>query len=514
MRLFARYLLKENMKTIPSLHFYQQCLKCKSLNGSRNYICGCSSEPWTREYRILDLNYELTVSGKSDAADAFEKFDMDHPCGILQYFFTPNREYSNFIQLKTGLTPFITLNNLSTEYGYRIFVKNEGDNPSGCFKDRETVMAALHSIAEGMDKSVVHSSGNAAASASLYAAHTGFQLITFVAGNTYPEKIDYIRGMGSDVISIGNKHTTFEEGYRLFTAMNVDGIFNEQGFDNWSVRNPYRIAGDKTSAIEIAKQYQVMTGAKGTVPDYIFVPTGNGSCLTGIWKGFRELRSIGVTGTHPHMVSVAIRNASPVYKAFRKNITNRPAVCDPREVAGSDREIGSTILAEEGYDSIEATKAVIESGGLAMEVTKDEIRDALIDLLDREHEIVQHHNLLPEPASLVPLAAIKKMKDTEFAISGSADMVAFFTGHGAKAGDLIMKLLKDRPDLQNMVQQLINRRINSTGNGKENGIGTGKATRTVTRPGRLVHVSKDIHELTSAFKLLNDKKHASRVFPV
>lgn len=481
--------------------FFQSCLQCNQSNYSQNYTCHCTDKPWAKEHRTVDVWYTLTPSEKKRAAMAIRNYDMEHPSGILQYVLTPHPEYRQKINLKIGLTPFIPLQHLGQMYGADLFLKDEGDNPGGSFKDRETAMAALHSLATGQKKAVIYSSGNAAASASLLAAHLGFRLITCVAGNTYPEKVNYIRQRGSDVILIGDSNTTFEEGYRLFAELNDDKTFVKNGFDNWSVRNPYRVIGDKTSAIEIMKQYEKETDVPGAVPEFVVVPTGNGSCLTGIWKGFKELKQLGIINRLPKMVSAAIKNASPVYKAWKEQIINRPAVCDLDLVSESDKQIGSTIVAEEGYDSMEATKALIESGGLAIEVSKKELRKALVDLLNREQDAVLHQHVLPEPASLATLAAIKTMKSRED-ISGRFSAVAFVSGHGVKAKDLLMKMLNGQPALQNVMNQIIQNR-NDT-----------RKPQTAAQQGELIYVSRETGALKNTFRQLTHSIHDKSIFSV
>lgn len=466
-------------------------MKCNKVISADNYTCDCGADDWTKDYRLIDVKYRLSPAEEIEAIQAFEDYDLDHPDGILQYFFTPHPEYAHYVDLKVGLTEFLPLHNLSRSYGPKIFLKNEGGNPSGCFKDRETLMAALHSMAEGKQKAVIYSSGNAAASAALFAARLNFQLITCVAGDTYPEKINYIREKGSSVIRIGDRKTNFEEGYRLFSQLNAEGFFTENGFDNWSVRNPFRVVGDKTTAIEIVKQFREETGRPSAVPDYVVVSTGNGSCLAGIWRGFKELRKLGIIDKYPKMVSAAIKNASPVYKAFKKKMTHRPAVCDLEEVPESDKEIGSVLLAEEGYDSVEATRGIIESGGLAVGVRRRDIRRALMDLMKQEAQLSIEHDLLPEPASLVTLAAIKKMKKRGI-FDKNATAVAVISGHGAKAKDLLMKMLRLRPKLQKVMQTIIE------------GHRQKQRRFTSTSKGELVQVDANKGELKKAFRQLDE----------
>jgi threonine synthase len=434
----------------------------------------------------MDIVYRMKKSEKKEAIDSLRNYDLANSLGVLQYYFNPNKKHAQDVKFKVGCTPFEKLDNLGEKWQTNIFAKDEGANPSGCFKDRETMMTALHSRSIEKEKVVIYSSGNAAASAALFAAEMGFHLITCVAGDTYPEKVDYIRNLGSDVIRIGDERTNYESGYRLFAELNSRDFFVEHDFDNWSVRNPFRTVGDKTMAIEIVKQFSHYQNGSWLVPDYVVVPTGNGSCLAGIWRGFKELKKLGLVEDLPAMVSAGIKNASPVFQAFEKNMVHRPAISDLSKVSESDLEIGSIILAEEGYDSVEATKALVESDGKALEVSKDEIKEVLREFLTSEKSLVENEHLLPEPASLVTLAAIKKLT-LEKEIDQRTNTVALISGHGAKARKLLESLLEDNEELKKIMLSAIPRSSHV------------KTTDFDFDKGQLIDVGKDLKELENAF---------------
>ncbi|MEX2336728.1 MAG: pyridoxal-phosphate dependent enzyme, partial [Fulvivirga sp.] len=285
------------------LKFEKRCLYCGRINNSVTYTCDCRSEKWFNEYRVLDIKLFFTPQDKEDIFQSFNTYSFDHADGIAQYKALPFRDWYPRKFEPVGLTPLYYLKNLSNGLNTQIFIKNEGENPSGCFKDRETLLALLNSKRRGLCHAVIYSSGNAAASAAKFAQKLDMQLITFVAGDTYPEKTDFIRRHGSDVIVVGDEKTSFEEGFRIFAAINAEGIFAENGFDNWSVRNPYRVQGDKTTAVEMVKQLgDGPSDAK--VPDWVVIPTANGSCIAGIWKGFKEMKQLGIISKLPKMVSV------------------------------------------------------------------------------------------------------------------------------------------------------------------------------------------------------------------
>ncbi|WP_157493881.1 pyridoxal-phosphate dependent enzyme [Fulvivirga imtechensis] len=439
--------------TTPDMSFEKRCLYCGEVNNSENYTCDCIPEEWFNEYRILDVKPVITSKEKLLLRQSFYDYRFDHPDGIVQYYGVPFRAYYPKGLEPVGMTPLYYLPHLSDQYGIKTFIKNEGHNPSGCFKDRETLLTLLNTRRRGLRHAVIYSSGNAAASAAIFAQKLNMQLITFVAGDTYPEKINFIRDHGSDVVVIGDEQTNFETGFRLFARLNSRNVFSENNFDNWSVRNPYRVHGDKTTAIEIVKQ---LSGddANCTVPDYVVVPTANGSGLAGIWKGFQELYALGLISKLPKMISAGIARANPVFQAVRKKQTQIPERCDLTKVDPEDASIGSTILAEEGYDSIEAAKAVLHSGGLAVAVNNSDVKLVLRDFLEQEEDIALKNSILPEPASLISIAAIEKMSQ-HINLAPDNIVVSIITGHGLKAQEMMEQLLPEKQILHQRIAKII-----------------------------------------------------------
>lgn len=434
------------------MNYTKVCLHCGRQNHSLSYRCTCSGHKWIHQYRTIDISIDLK-SDKESIADSFENYSFDHPLGMLQYNGLPFQRHSTYNNFPVGQTPLHKLNHLGEKHRCHIYLKNEGSNITGCFKDRESLMCYLHSEQTNIKKAVIYSSGNAAASAASFTQNAGYRLITFVAGDTYPEKIDFIRNHGSDVIIIGNDHTNFETGYRLYTQM-ADS-FSDYGFDDWSVRNPYRVQGDKTIAIEIVKQ--LFFAEDSLSPDIVLVPTANGSCLAGIWKGFKELHETGIINKLPRLIAVGIKNANPVYKAVHQKQITKPVRCDLSNVDAEDAKVGSIILAEEGYDSIEAAKAVLESNGTAVELHATDIQQTLINFLDLEGSLALNKEILPEPAALTSLTAIEKLKEYGF-IASEDVLVSISTGHGLKAKRMLSSLLTSRPDLQDRINHIIAKR--------------------------------------------------------
>lgn len=436
------------------MEIQKRCLLCGEENKSLNYTCSCSVKPWTKEYRMLDVRLALTKPGRKRIIRSALNYQFDHPDGMLQYAGLPFRRSAPPALEAVGMTGFHPLHYFGEEAPGTIYVKNEGGNPSGCFKDRETLMCLLHTRAHHWHKAVIYSSGNAAASAALLAQQLGLSLVTFVAGDTYDEKIEFIQKQGSDVIVIGDTDTNFEEGFRTFAELNARGLFEQQGYDNWSVRNPFRVQGDKTTALEIVLQ---LGERQLEVPDFAIVPSANGSGLVGLWKGFKELKRLGLIDRLPRMVAAGIRYANPVAKAVYRGEVNAPQKCDLQELEQEDHIIGSTIIAEEGYDSMQAAKAVLESDGGAIGITKEEVAKTIVYFLEKEKELALKESILPEPASLVTLTAARKIQKRKISKKGDR-IVSIITGHGFKARTALYQLLKNRPHLRSLTQQLIDQK--------------------------------------------------------
>lgn len=429
---------------------------CGKDQESISYVCKDSTEEWQNEYRSFDLQLRIDEHIRQNILKSFLQYDFNSPDSILQYEALPHRAKHRKDDLKVGLTPLFKLSQLGKSLSVNLYMKSEGHNPSGCFKDRETLMCLLNTRRHGLSRAVIYSSGNAAASAAIFAQKNNFHIITFVSGDTYAEKIDFIRAHGSDVIVIGDENTCFEEGYRLFAKLNAMDLFAHCGYDNWSVVNPYRVEGDKTTAVEIVKQLSPdVVPAK--VPDYVVVPTANGTCMAGIWKGFKELKALGIIDRLPQMISAGIINANPVQKAVEENQLERPSTCDLSKLDPEDANIGSIILAEEGYDTIEAANAVVESGGLAVAVGKADIENYYQLFLEKEAALAEDKNVLPEPASIISIAAIEKLKQQR-KLKPEDLVVSVVTGSGVKARKKIMEMLPKDQGTVDMVDHILDRK--------------------------------------------------------
>jgi threonine synthase len=303
--------------------------------------------------------------------------------------------------LGEGETPLIEATTLSERVGARLFLKFEGMNPTGSFKDRGMTVALSRAIASGSRACVCASTGNTAASAAAYAARAGMRCFVVVpAGKIALGKAVQVLAHGAQIVQIAGN---FDEALRLSRKAAED--LGDVALVN-SV-NPDRIEGQKTAAFEVCE-------ALGAPPDALALPVGNAGNITAYWKGFTEWREAGNAADAPRMLGFQAEGASPLVAGHDFE--------NPETVASAIR-IGSPASGEG------ALAAARESGGRIESVTDDEILDAQA-LLAREEGV------FCEPASAAGIAGLLKLAREGRGPEGT--VVSVLTGHGLKDPDAVL----------------------------------------------------------------------------
>jgi threonine synthase len=321
------------------------------------------------------------------------------------------------ISLGEGGTPLIRSVHIGRDLGLkRIFVKNEGQNPTGSFKDRGMTVSVSRAVQAGARVLICASTGNTSASMTAYAARSGITAVIVVpSGKVAAGKLAQAVVYGAKII---RAEGTFDDALAL-TLKAVEEL--PELFMMNSV-NPYRIEGQKTTAFEIYEQLGFR------VPDYVVLPVGNAGNISAIWKGFKELKEWGIARTAPKMIGVQAEGASPIAKAFESGRDSVTPVDDPHTVASAIR-IGNPASWRK------ALSALRESGGLALSVTDEEIVSARFRLAASE-------GIFVEPASAAPIAALSKLKGR---IGSDASVVCVATGNGLKDQETIQTNLERTP---------------------------------------------------------------------
>jgi len=324
--------------------------------------------------------------------------------GLIEKYrkYLPVTDATPVISLNEGNTPLIYAPAVSGLIGEdaTVYLKYEGLNPSGSFKDRGMTMAISRAVEEGAKAVICASTGNTSASAACYAARAGIKCIVLIPhGNIALGKLSQALIHGAKVLAIkGN----FDEALEL-----VKKISEKHAITLVNSINPYRIEGQKTGAFEICDSL-------GDAPDFHAIPVGNAGNITAYWKGYKEYKAAGKSLRLPKMLGFQAEGAAPI-------VLGRP-VKDPHTIATAIK-IGNPA----SWKSAESARD--ESGGLIDMVSDDEILSAYKLLAVKEGVFV-------EPASAASVAGILKIAKKGYFNGLKVKIVCVLTGHGLKDPDI------------------------------------------------------------------------------
>jgi threonine synthase len=299
-----------------------------------------------------------------------------------------------------------------------LYLKFEGANPTGSFKDRGMVLAVTKALERGASSVICASTGNTAASAAAYAAAAGITCsVILPAGYVAPGKLAQALVYGARVVAIDG---TFDRALEL-----VREAVETSGAELVNSLNPHRIEGQKTAAFEICDTLQ---GA----PDIVCLPVGNAGNITAYWKGFREYREAGRVDNVPKMWGFQAAGAAPL-------VYGHP-IGEPHTIATAIR-IGNPARGDE------ALAAVSNSGGVIEAVTDAEIVEAY-------RLVATLTGLMCEPASAAGIAGLLKRARSGASLR-DLTVVAVLTGHGLKDPATALSLFEEMtpvaPTLENVL---------------------------------------------------------------
>lgn len=331
--------------------------------------------------------------------------------GLINEFreFLPVSDKTPVITLNEGNTPLIHAKALSEEIGegINVYLKYEGLNPTGSFKDRGMTMAISKAVEEGAKAVMCASTGNTSASAAAYSARAGIKCVVLIPKGAI--------ALGKLAQSLIHNAMVIAVDGNFDDALNIVREITEKG-DIKLVNsvNPYRIQGQKTGAFEICEQLD------GISPDYHAIPVGNAGNITAYWLGYREYLEKGKTDKLPKMIGFQAAGAAPIVEG---KIIEKP------ETIATAIRIGNPASWKQAED------AALTSGGFIDKVTDDEILDAYKFLTARE-------GVYAEPGSAASVAGVRKYAKKGYFKAGST-IVCILTGHGLKDPDLAIKTIAE-----------------------------------------------------------------------
>jgi threonine synthase len=314
--------------------------------------------------------------------------------------FMPVNE-SKIVSLEEGGTPFCKCQKIGDKLGIDLYVKVEGSNPTGSFKDRGMSVGITKAVELGVDTVGCASTGNTSASLAAYAARAGKRCIVLLpSGKVALGKLAQAMFHGAEVISIkGN----FDEALETVTSLALEG----QLYLLNSI-NPFRLEGQKSIGFEVVDDL----GWKS--PDRIILPVGNAGNISAIWKGVSEFHEAGFIDDLPMMTGIQAEGAAPIANAVRKGKNSIEPVNNPETIATAIR-IGAPVSAQK------ALRAIYDSNGIAETVTDDEI-------LNAQKLLARTEGIGVEPASAASIAGLLKLvKNGE--VDKGEQVVCIVTGH-------------------------------------------------------------------------------------
>ena len=358
--------------------------------------------------KVLFARYNLAQL----KADKTREDWIDRPSNMWRFAeLMPVVNPDNILTLGEGGTPLLEANQLGSKLGMsKLLIKEEGLNPTGTFKARGISAAVSKAYELGVTGFTMPSAGNAAGAAAAYGARAGLPVKVFMPQDAPP----------------ANKKESFMAGSELNL---VDGLISDAGriavtvaeeqnlFDLSTLKEPYRAEGKKTMGLEIAMQL----GWK--MPDTIIYPTGGGTGIIGMYKGFQELLELGwVSGTPPKFIAVQASGCQPIVKAFNEGKDSAEPWPNATTIADGLRVPGP-------FADYLILQAIRETGGTALAV-----EDA--DMVDAMYELATEEGIIACPEGAATLVGLKVLLETGF-ISRDETVVLLNTGSGYKYLDLI-----------------------------------------------------------------------------
>src|SRR5213596_105831 len=337
--------------------------------------------------------------------------------GVIEAYreFLPVSPSTPIVSLAEGNTPLVYCSQLSSRVGRdcKVFVKNEGVNPTGSFKDRGMTVAVSKAMEHCAKALICASTGNTSASAAAYAARAGIPCIVVLpAGKIASGKLVQAFAYGARIVAIDGN---FDDALRI-----VREIGDGREFVIVNSINPDRIAGQKTAAFEIV---DVLEDA----PAFHLLPVGNAGNITAYWAGYRDYRSHQISTTLPTMIGFQAAGAAPI---FYNRIVEKP------ETIASAIRIGNPASWKQ------ACAAIAESHG-AIDIASDE------EILAARSWLAKREGIFVEPASAAAIAGLFKCCDSNEAarsfrrIPEASRIVCTVTGHGLKDPDPITQRMKE-----------------------------------------------------------------------
>ena len=374
---------------------YCQCVKCGKTYAPAPDITTCECGG------ILDVIYDYDY-----IKARFNKETLAHRDDPTMWRYRellPIEEDTVPAGLRVGMSPMYEAPNIAEDLGiHRLYIKDDGVNPTASLKDRASAMAVTKAIEAGYDTIACSSTGNAASSLAGNAAKAGLKTYIFVPARAPKGKIAQLMMFGANLTAVDG---SYEETFELSkAAIDKYGWYNRN-----AAINPYLSEGKKTVAHEICEQLDFRA------PDFVAVSVGDGCTVAGVYKGLYDMYMVGLIDHIPRIISVQAQGCCPINTAV---MTGQP--WQPQE----ENTYADSIAVGVPRNPDKAINAIKNSGGLCVNVTDDEIRSA-------QKYLAKNAGVFGEPAGVTATAGLLKLS-REGKLPHDATIVSIVTGNGLK----------------------------------------------------------------------------------
>lgn len=361
-------------------HIY--CYRCHAVFPFSHIVFECPICHYS-----LDVAYDYEEIEKEIRKE--KNFKQKKPSHWKYWMFYPIQNKSKIVSLQEGSTPLIH----SKKHSH-LQLKFEGLNPTGSFKDRGTTIEVSRANELGIKNVAAASTGNMGASIAAYCSRAGIKSEIFIPSFTTKNKITQMKFHGAKLHIVKGDYDFALQKSKELRKKNNYYLMGDY---------PLRGEGEKSIGFEIADQLHWNS------PDKIFVPIGNGTLMFGVWKAFKEMKTVGLIKKLPKMIGVQSSKCNPVFKAFQSN-SEIPIIKNPNTIA-------TAIACGNPVDGLEALKAIQQSHGDCLQVSEKEIINARKELA--------LEGVFAEPSGAVSFAGFKQLKEKTHSI-------CIITGHGLK----------------------------------------------------------------------------------
>lgn len=380
--------------------FELRCIECGKEHDKDAPLYACSSCG-----NLLELRMDV-----EETKDRLGRISlMRRPLSVWRYKeLLPVQKNAKVFSICEGGTPLIRCDNIAQQLGLKsLWIKFEGANPTGSFKDRGMTVGITKAKELGMKVVTCASTGNTSASLAAYAGLAGMKCVVLIPeGKVALGKLAQAMMHGAVVVSVrGN----FDQALGLVMESSANlGMYVMNSI------NPFRVEGQKTAAYEICDQLG------GVAPQVLYIPVGNGGNSAAYWKGFAEYEALGLVSNHPMIRGIQAEGAAPIANMFKTDSKKLEPVKKPDTVATAIR-IGNPANWKK------TVRAIKESGGFASTVSDERI-------LAAQKLMAQLEGMFAEPAGAAALAGLIMDLEND-AVDRRAEIVCVSTGHGLKDPD-------------------------------------------------------------------------------